>query len=85
MRENMKASIIKIGNSHGIRIPKPLLDQCGFENEVELEVHNNSLVIKPRKKLRQNWENAFKKMADNNDDRLIESPSSDWDNGEWEW
>ena len=81
----MKASIIKIGNSHGIRIPKPLLDQCGFENEVELEVHNNSLVIKPRKKLRQNWENAFKKMADNNDDRLIESPSSDWDNGEWEW
>jgi len=81
----MKASIIKIGNSHGIRIPKPLLDQCGFENEVELEVHNNSLVIKPRKQLRQNWENAFKKMADNNDDRLIESPSSDWDNGEWEW
>lgn len=81
----MKASIIKIGNSHGVRIPKLLLDQCGFENEVELEVQNNSLVIKPRTQIRKNWGAAFKKMAQNNDDRLIETPSSHWDNGEWEW
>ena len=81
----MKASIIKIGNSHGVRIPKPLLDQCGFGNEVELEVQNDSLVIKPRKKIRRNWEDAFMKMAGNTDDKLIETPSTDWENGEWEW
>lgn len=81
----MKASIIKIGNSHGIRIPKPLLDQCGFENEVELEVRNHSLVIKPAKKTRKNWDSAFQKMGQNKDDQLIEIASTDWENGEWEW
>ncbi|NOR23395.1 MAG: AbrB/MazE/SpoVT family DNA-binding domain-containing protein [Desulforhopalus sp.] len=81
----MKASIIKIGNSHGIRIPKPLLDQCGFESEVELEVRNHSLVIKPAKKTRKNWDSAFQKMGQNKDDQLIEIASTDWENGEWEW
>lgn len=81
----MKASIIKIGNSHGVRIPKPLLDQCGFGSEVELEVKNQSLVIKSTKQIRKNWSGAFKKMAQNKDDQLIETASADWENGEWEW
>lgn len=81
----MRALIVKIGNSHGIRIPRPLLDQCGFENEVELEVQNNSLVIKARKQTRENWESAFKKMAKKKDDQLSETIPTDWENGEWEW
>ena len=81
----MKASIIKIGNSQGVRIPKLLLDQCGFGSEVELEVQNHSLIIKPTKQTRKNWESAFKKMAQNKDDQLIETTSTDWENGEWEW
>jgi len=81
----MRALIVKIGNSHGIRIPRPLLDQCGFENEVELEVQNNSLVIKARKQTRENWESAFKKMAKQKDDQLSETIPTDWENGEWEW
>ena len=81
----MKASIIKIGNSHGVRIPKPILDQCGFGQEVELEVHNRELIIRTSKHPRKNWGNSFKKMAANNDDHLIETVSTDWENGEWEW
>ena len=81
----MKASIIKIGNSHGLRIPKPILDQCGFGQEVELEVHNKELIIKTPQHPRKNWEHSFKKMAANNDDQLIETASTDWENGEWEW
>lgn len=81
----MKASIIKIGNSHGVRIPKPLLDQCGFGSEVELEVQNHSLVLSPTKQTRKDWESAFKKMAQNKDDQLIETTSTDWENGKWEW
>jgi len=42
----MKAAIIQIGNSQGLRIPKPILQQCGLEGEVELEVHDKELVIK---------------------------------------
>lgn len=81
----MKASIVKIGNSHGVRIPKPILDQCGFKKEVELEVVNQELVVKAVNRPRKNWEASFKKMAQDQDDRLEEAPSTDWDNEEWEW
>ncbi len=81
----MKASIIKIGNSQGVRIPKPILDQCGFNKEVELEVVNQELIIKPSKSPRKNWESSFIKMAENHDDILIDSANTEWENEEWEW
>jgi len=81
----MKASIIKIGNSQGVRIPKPIIEQCGFETEVELEVHDQEVVIRPIKNPRCGWERAFKTMAVNGDDKIIETPKSDWDEEEWEW
>jgi len=81
----MKASIIQIGNSQGLRIPKPILKQCGLSGEVELEVHDNELVIKPTTQSRKNWGQAFKAMARNGDDKLIEFPQNQWDEEEWEW
>ncbi|NOQ47201.1 MAG: AbrB/MazE/SpoVT family DNA-binding domain-containing protein [Desulfobulbaceae bacterium] len=82
----MRASIIKIGNSQGVRLPKPILEQCGFKNEVELEVHNHELVIRLPRNPRDNWENAFKKMAANGDDRLLDyATMTQWDEEEWEW
>lgn len=81
----MKASIIKIGNSQGLRIPKPILEQCGFNQEVELEVHDRKLIIKPATHPRQDWDKAFKAMAQNGDDKLIEIPESRWGEEEWEW
>ena len=81
----MKASIIKIGNSQGLRIPKPILKQCGFSQEVELEVHNRELIIKPASHPRQDWDKAFKAMAHNGDDKFIEILDSKWGEDEWEW
>jgi len=82
----MKASIIKIGNSHGVRIPKPILDQCGFNKEVEIEVINQELIVKAPKSPRKNWGASFKKMAKNKDDQLLDSSiSTEWENEEWEW
>jgi antitoxin component of MazEF toxin-antitoxin module len=43
----MRARIIKIGNSQGIRIPKPLLEQTGIEGEANLEVENHQIIIRP--------------------------------------
>ena len=80
----MRASIIQIGNSRGIRIPKSILEQCGFKKDVELEVAGGALVIKPCK-TRYGWDDAFKKMAECGDDRLINLPNSEWDFKEWEW
>ena len=81
----MRVSIIRIGNSRGLRLPKPIIEQCGFEKEVEIEVRNNEVIIKPVKRPRHNWEQAFKTMAEKNDDTLIEFPDSKWDEEEWEW
>ncbi|GAB6887039.1 AbrB/MazE/SpoVT family DNA-binding domain-containing protein [Desulfothermus okinawensis JCM 13304] len=80
----MKSSIIKIGNSRGVRIPKPILELCGFDKEVELEVRNNEVIIRPVKSPRQNWEQAFKVMSEKGDDTLINIPDSKWDEEEWD-
>ena len=81
----MKASIIQIGNSQGLRIPKPIIKQCGFNGEVELEVHDKKLIVKSTSHSRQNWKKAFKAMAENEDDKLIEFSQNQWDEEEWEW
>ena len=83
----MRTALIKIGNSQGIRIPKPIVEQCGLRGEVELEVRRGALVIRPSRRPRQGWEDAFKIMAANGDDTLIapEIQATEWDNEEWEW
>jgi len=85
----MVAKIIKIGNSRGIRIPKAVFEQIGIAEEVELEVKDNALVIRPIQNPRQGWDEAFRKMAENGDDKLLDGEylanQSSWDETEWEW
>ncbi|MBM3313641.1 AbrB/MazE/SpoVT family DNA-binding domain-containing protein [candidate division WOR-3 bacterium] len=84
----MKATLVRIGNSRGIRIPKPLIEQCELQNEVELEVRGRDLVIHPLRTAREGWDEAFRRMAECGDDVLIDKvaqPSTVWDEREWEW
>lgn len=78
--------VIKIGNSQGIRIPKPLIEQCGLDSEVTLSVEDGCLTIRPVHHPRQGWEESFKKMAANGDDKLLdEAIETEWDKTEWAW
>ncbi|HWP93119.1 MAG TPA: AbrB/MazE/SpoVT family DNA-binding domain-containing protein [Thermodesulfobacteriota bacterium] len=84
----MKISIIKIGNSQGIRIPKAILDQTGLKDEVELQVEKNRIVLSSPKQPRQNWAEAFRSMATHGDDKLLDEDltgRTEWDTDEWEW
>ena len=84
----MRARVVKIGNSQGIRIPKPLLEQTGIMDDVELEVEQNQIIIRPVPNPREDWDDAFKTMADKGDDALIaadENISHSWDEEEWQW
>ena len=82
----MKATIIQIGNSQGIRIPKPILEQCNLQNEVELEIHKNELVIRSLGAPRKDWHKKFAAMAAKGDDALLDADvQSTWDEKEWEW
>ena len=81
----MRARVVKIGNSKGIRLPKPLLDQTGIMEDVDLEVENNSIIIRPVSRPRSGWENAFRTMSEEGDDELAigdENISHPWDEEE---
>ena len=69
----MRARIVKIGNSRGVRIPKPLIQETGLTGEVELVVGENRLVISPGQRPRSGWSEAFKAMAAAGDDALLDA------------
>jgi antitoxin MazE len=83
----MKVSLVKIGNSQGIRIPKTLIDQCGFSDEIELEVKEDALILRPAKPSRESWDEAFAKhdAAEKPGTQLPDHMSEEWDKTEWTW
>ena len=84
----MKTRIVRIGNSRGIRIPKPLLEQTGLDGEVEICVRDHSLIITLVKKPRDGWAESFKQMAKSGEDALLDDGApllSRFDEDEWEW
>ena len=81
----MKAQIIRIGNSQGVRIPKTLLEDGKISGEVELEIHEDGILIRSLQKPRANWDAAFKAVADGDDDQqLIDTPNT-FERKEWQW
>jgi antitoxin MazE len=84
----MRARIVKIGNSQGIRIPKPLLEQLKINKDVEIEVENNQIIIRPLSNPRAGWDISFQKMTEYGDDVLIDGHQTithTWDEIEWKW
>ena len=81
----MKVDIVPIGNSRGIRIPKPLLEQCGFEDTADVIVEDGRLVFRPTAAPRAGWDEAFRRMTERSDDRLLETPPPAFDANAWTW
>jgi antitoxin MazE len=68
----MKLSVVRIGNSRGIRIPKPLLDQCHITEAVDLKIEGRRIVLTPvQSKPRQGWAAAADRMHEVGDDELL--------------
>ncbi len=83
----MRARVIKIGNSQGLRIPKPILEQTGIMDDVEIEVEKDQIIIRPVTNAREGWDAAFKIMGEQGDDKPLtdDSISNAWDDDEWQW
>jgi antitoxin MazE len=83
----MKIELVRIGNSRGIRIPKPVIEQCGFGDTVELHVEQNRLVIAPDRCPRQGWKQAFAAAGSSSHDPLLFEgmPPNEFDAEEWTW
>jgi len=85
----MKTKIIRIGNSQGVRIPKPLIEESGITEEIEMILRDNEIVLRSAETTRKNWEASFEKMAERDDDILLDQSEaeipSEWDEAEWTW
>jgi len=67
----MEISIIKIGNSKGLRLSKSILERYNINEKVEIILEKGRIILKPIQKPRNNWEKAFKNMRLENDDQLL--------------
>lgn len=82
----MKAQIIQIGNSQGIRIPKLLLEETHLAGEVEMEVFQGGILIRNVQKPRGDWDAIFKSMADSDDDIAPAAKArTEFEKKEWQW
>ena len=82
----MKARLVQIGNSKGIRLPKTVIAEAELQDEVELQAEPGRIVIRSAKRPREGWAEAARMLRERSDDRLIlPSTSTRFDVEEWEW
>jgi antitoxin MazE len=82
----MKARIIQIGNSRGVRIPKALLEQTHLTGDVQIEAKAGEIIIRPLRQPRADWDAHFRRMAEHGDDQLLDKETgTSFDEAEWEW
>jgi len=82
----MKTHLIRIGNSRGVRLPKPLIEEAGLTDAVEIRVRNGAIVIARVARARSGWAEAAQRMRERDeDDSLDPYTSTRFDEGEWKW
>ena len=82
----MKAQLVRIGNSRGIRLPKVVIEQARLTDEVELEVRGATVVITAARKARDGWAEAAQHLHSQGGAQLLDPPTStDFEEAEWQW
>ena len=80
------SKIVRIGNSQGVRIPKPLLEEAGLEGRVTLRVVEEGILIERRPAAREGWEDAARQIRERGEHGLLdESVPTAFDETEWTW
>ena len=79
----MKARLVRIGNSLGLRLAKPRLEEAGLTDEVEIRAHAGALIITAVASPRAGWAEAAARVRPKG---LLDAPSSTkFDDEEWTW
>ncbi|MGH9361561.1 MAG: AbrB/MazE/SpoVT family DNA-binding domain-containing protein [Thermoanaerobaculia bacterium] len=80
----MKTRLISIGNSRGVRLPKPLIEEAGLSDEVEIRVRAGAIVIAAATQPRAGWAEAAQLLGARGEEEILEAPTR-FDEVEWEW
>ncbi|MDE2973705.1 MAG: AbrB/MazE/SpoVT family DNA-binding domain-containing protein [Gemmatimonadota bacterium] len=82
----MKTKLVRIGNSRGVRISKPLIEEAGLRDEVRLRIVESGLLIEDIGTRRAGWDAAAKRLQGRGEDGLLDEPHrSAFDESEWVW
>jgi antitoxin MazE len=82
----MRLKLTRIGNSRGIRIPKPLIAQCSLGEVVELRVTPDGLVIAPHRAPRHGWREAFAASPPAEHEMVLDAVRHNvFDAKDWKW
>ena len=82
------ATLIQIGNSKGVRIPKAILEQTRLaEGEIEFVVTPEGLLLRPiqKEKPRKGWREAIERMMKKGEDPALDDPFLQEPMDVWEW
>ena len=67
----MRTKLARLGNSRGVRIPRPFIEELGLQDEVEISVEGGAVVIRPAAKHpREGWAEAFLAAEEISDDEI---------------
>ena len=82
----MQVAIRKMGNSHGVLIPKPLLLEAGLTEAAELTLNKGVIEIRPIKaNPRAGWAEDAKRLAADPDEALVWPAFANEADAEWRW
>ncbi|MFM7549653.1 MAG: AbrB/MazE/SpoVT family DNA-binding domain-containing protein [Cyanobacteriota bacterium] len=79
----VRAKLVKIGNSRGIRLAKPLLEIAGLTDDVEIEAAPGVLTIRPSTHPRAGWAQAESTWEPQG--LLDDMTATRFDDKDWSW
>lgn len=82
----MRARLVSMGNSRGVRLPKPLIEQAGLVDAVDLELRDGVIVIAAVREPRSGWAEAAARLSSGAESGLLDDPiPTRFDEDEWRW
>lgn len=81
----MRTRLVSMGNSRGVRLPKPLIEQLGLGVEVDLRVEDGAIVIAPIRAPRAGWADAAALVSSSDTPPLDRAVPTSFDETEWRW
>ena len=82
----MLTTIRRLGNSQGILIPKPLLQQVGLVDQADMRVEGDALVLRrPKGEPRSGWAEVSRELAVAGDDALVLPEFANEEDAELTW
>lgn len=81
----MRAKLVRVGNSRGVRLPKAMIEEAGLTDEIELRLRGTEIVIAAVKRVREGWAEDAREMAKREKGLIMPYVPTKFDVEEWRW